>query len=196
MISIRFPAAAAVFAAMALAGCGSSGSQATTTLANLLAFNSPRAPAIPAQSAEPESDEYCPTVDIAPDGAATRSFAGAPSNQSLRHQVSITDVARQCTSVPGGGYVLKVGVEARVLIGPAGGAGAYSAPLRVVVKRGEQVVATRQRTVSGSVPAGQTGTTVAVVEEGINVPPGDAEVKVEVGLGGGGAAPERPRRRR
>jgi hypothetical protein len=186
------------FAALALtillSGCGG-GSTASDTVANLLAFNTTRAPELPPQKAtEPESDELCPTVDIAENGAAHRSYAGPANNQTLRHQISITDVARQCTLAPGGGYVLKVGVEARLLIGPAGNTGTYSAPFRLTVKRGDKVVATRQRVASASITAGQGNTTFTLIEEGISVPPGPEAVTIEVSMGGGPASAD-PRRK-
>jgi hypothetical protein len=187
--------------ALALAGCGSAASDASSTLANILAFNTTKPPPAPDAPKEAETDEYCPTVDIMEGGAATRSYAGGDSNNALRYQISIAELARQCTIIPGGGgYTLKVGVEGRVLIGPAGGPGAYSAPLRILVKRGDKVVANRQRMAGASIPAGQTGTTFTVVEEGIVVPPGDGDVRIEVGIGAGAGnqrraqRPQRPQR--
>jgi hypothetical protein len=192
---------AAAGMALTLAGCGSAASDASSTLANILAFNTTKPPPPPEAPKQAETDEYCPTVDIMEGAAATRSYAGGESNNALRYQISIAELARQCTVNPGSaGYTLKVGVEARVLIGPAGGPGAYSAPLRIVVKRGDKVVANRQRTAGASVPAGQTGTTFTIVEEGIVVPPGDGDVRIEVGIGAGAGnqrraqRPQRPQR--
>jgi hypothetical protein len=58
---------------------------------------------------------------------------GGDANSSVRYQFDITETAREC-KVEGAQFAIKVGVAGRLLIGPAGSGGAYSAPLRVVVR--------------------------------------------------------------
>ncbi len=114
----------------------------------------------------------------------------------MRYQISINDVARECVATgKGGGYRLKVGVQGRVLLGQAGSAGAYGATLSTTVTQGGKVVAKRASRVGASIPAGQTGADFTHVEDGIVVPPGSGDVEIIVGLGQGGAAPARQRRR-
>ncbi|WP_114853062.1 hypothetical protein [Bosea caraganae] len=194
---------AASLLCLGLAGCGSSSSStgepsAMQRTMNVLMFQSTSAP--PAEQL-PKDDEQdtgfvCPQVIIADGGAAIRAQAGQDS-AGLRHQISILNVARECTPTgPGGGFRLKVGVEGRVLLGPAGGAGAYSATLNTQVMRGTTVVARRSGRVGGSIAAGQGGTDFTYVEDGIVVPPGRGDVEIIVGLSQGGAAtPARARRR-
>lgn len=165
---------------------------------NVLMFQSTSAPPPDQLPKDDEQDQdfVCPQVIVADGGAAIRAQSGQDS-ASLRHQISIINVARECTPTgPGGGFRLKVGVEGRVLLGPAGGAGAYSATLNTQVLRGDTVVARRSGRVGGTLAAGQGGTDFTHVEDGIVVPPGRGDVEIIVGLGQGGAAtPARSRRR-
>jgi hypothetical protein len=73
----------------------------------------------------------CPPVEIDEGGAAAR--VGGPENATVRYQFAISQTARECAPVSPNQYTLKVGVSGRLLIGPAGKPGAYSAPLRVTV---------------------------------------------------------------
>lgn len=194
---------AASLLCLGLAGCGSSSSPsgepgALQRAMNVVMFQSttpPPADQLPRED-EQEPDFVCPQVIIADGGAAIRSQSG-PDSSSLRHQISILNVARECTATgPGGGFRLKVGVEGRVLLGPAGGAGSYSATLNMQVLRGTTVVARRSARVGGTIPAGQGGTDFTHVEDGIVVPPGRGDVEIIVGLGQGGpVTPARSRRR-
>ena len=76
-------------------------------------------------------DINCPPVDVADDGAAYR--VGGPDNASVRYQFNIGATARQCDPAGPGQAALKIGVKGEVVIGPAGSAGTYSVPLKVVV---------------------------------------------------------------
>lgn len=195
----RFALPAAL--SLALAGCGSSGSSGTgepgtaQKLGNLLVFQSTTPP--PANQLPTDDDVYfvCPQVIVADGGAAIRAQSG-PDSGSLRSQVSITTVARECTPVgKDGGFTLKVGTEGRVLIGPAGNPGSYGATLIVQVMRNNQVVARRSARVGGSIPQGQTGVDFSHVESNISVPAGSGDVEIIVGLSPGGGEPARRRRR-
>ena len=76
-------------------------------------------------------DLDCPTVDLE-DGASSLRVGG-PDNASVRYQFEIAQTARECEP-EGDKFSLKVGVSGRLLIGPAGSPGAYSAPLRLTVR--------------------------------------------------------------
>jgi hypothetical protein len=73
----------------------------------------------------------CPPVEIDEGGAAAR--VGGPENASVRYQFAIANTARECAPVSTNQFTLKVGVSGRLLIGPAGKPGTYSAQLRVTV---------------------------------------------------------------
>ncbi|MGO4738342.1 hypothetical protein AB4099_17470 [Bosea sp. 2KB_26] len=185
---------------LGLAGCGSrspSGEQSgMQTLSNIVMFQSTKPPPpVEKPLVDQEEDFVCPSVTIADGGAAIRAQSG-PDSGSLRHQISILNVARECTPTSGGGFRLKVGVEGRVLAGPAGGPGSYYASMGMQVLRGTTVVARRAARVGGTIPSGQGGTDFTHVEDGIVVPPGKGDVEIIVGLNpAGAAAPARARRR-
>jgi len=187
---------------LGLAGCGSSSSSSSgqpstmRSIGNVLMFQSTTPPA-PDQLPKDEDDNevVCPEVIIADGAAAVRAQAGQDSS-GQRYQISITNVARECTPTGNGGFRLKVGVEGRVLLGPAGGAGSYGATLSTIVTRGTSQVARRASRVGGTIPSGQGGVDFSHVEDGIVVPAGRGEVEIIVGLGQGGAVtPARQRRR-
>lgn len=187
--------------ALALAGCGSSGSSSSgepstaQKLGNILVFQSTTPP--PANQLPTDDDVYfaCPQVIVAEGGAAIRAQSG-PDSGSLRSQVSITTVARECSQASKeGGFNLKVGVEGRILVGPAGGPGNYGATLITQVLRNNNVVARRTARVGGTIPSGQSGADFSHVESNITVPPGSGDVEIIVGLSPGGGEPARRRRR-
>jgi hypothetical protein len=183
---------------LGLAGCGSSSSSSSAgnTALNVFMFQSTTPP--PAdQLPQDDQDEplVCPEVIISDGGAAVRAQAGQDSG-GLRYQISITNVARECTVTGKGSFRLKVGVEGRVLLGPAGSPGSYGATLTTTVTRGTSVLGKRSARVGGTIPSGQSGIDFTHVEDGIMVPAGKGDVEIFVGLGGGGpAAPARKRRR-
>jgi hypothetical protein len=76
-------------------------------------------------------DINCPEVDIAEGGASLR--VGGPENASVRYQFNIGDTARQCDPAGPGQAAIKIGVSGEVVIGPAGAAGTFNAPLKITV---------------------------------------------------------------
>jgi hypothetical protein len=167
------------------------------TLKNMLLYGGPAAPE-PAPL-KPE-DVECPRVTIAVGGASLRTYSGGRtgSPEALRHQISIVDVARECLGQPDGSIRLKVGVEGRALIGPAGSAGQVDAPVRVVVKRGEKVLASRAQRVAVPLRPGALQGSFMAIEDGLVVPPDAGDFDIEVSLGGPlpAARPARPAQRR
>jgi hypothetical protein len=79
------------------------------------------------------SEFYCPPVQVR-EGASTLTIAppGNNSTMSVQYQASFIREGRQC-AVAGGDMVMKVGVQGRVLVGPAGGPGEVDVPLRIAV---------------------------------------------------------------
>jgi hypothetical protein len=82
------------------------------------------------------TDIECPSVDVRT-GAATlligsKPGEGEPAALDVRYQGSIIRTAREC-QVNAGVMTMKVGVEGRVITGPAGGPGTVDVPLRVAV---------------------------------------------------------------
>lgn len=84
------------------------------------------------------SDLSCPSVEIRT-GASTLTIGskpgqGEPTPLDVRYQGSIVNYARECR-LNAGLFSIKVGVEGRVVVGPAGGPGTIDVPLRIAVVR-------------------------------------------------------------
>lgn len=122
--------------ALLLAGCGSS--SLSSSLSSLNVFDSNKATtgnAADGAAANP-SDIECPSV-IVRTGASTlmigdNSKANESGVMSLRYQGTIIRTAREC-NVTAGVVTMKVGVEGRIITGPAGGPGTVDVPLRVAI---------------------------------------------------------------
>lgn len=141
---------------------------------------------VPPPQAVAVEDVYCPPVTVAEGGAALQVYAGGRAGDStaLRSQVALGQLARECAGQPDGSTVVKVGVEARALLGVGGSAGRYDVPVHIVVKDGSTIIANRTRRGTASIPAGGTQATVTVIEENIVVPAARANsFEIEVGLG-------------
>jgi len=126
----------------ALAGCSLSGIESApapsasgdsafrTRMSNLF-FGSSAAYA-QAPAAEPTADpnQDCPLADVRA-GASTLQInaPGEKSTSTVRYQATIARLAREC-AVRGPNMTVKVGVQGRVVVGPAGGAGQIEVPLR------------------------------------------------------------------
>ncbi len=120
------------------------------------------APAAPPAAEEAPSGLSCPPVSIRA-GASTYQVAAPgkqPVGNDLRFQVTITRTAREC-SYNAGEITARIGIQGRVIAGPAGAPSNVDIPMRVaVVQSGvqEKTVATKAYRTSvtmsedGSVP--------------------------------------------
>jgi hypothetical protein len=156
----------------------------------------PSAP--PPGAALPPDEIPCPQVDVAEGGAAMSAYGGGRVGQqnALRNQITLSNFARECRPQPDGSVLVKVGVQGRVLLGPAGSPGAFSSPLHFTVKVGDRTIVTRVQQVSVKVPVGDTQGAFTVVQDGLVVPKADAsEFEIEVGLGAGRGGKKAPPRR-
>ncbi len=118
-----------------LAGCGSTKMFNTSAL-DLFSTSSKATTGDAATGEESATDVECPTVDVRT-GAATLMIGskpgeGEPSALDLRYQGTIVRTARECR-VSAGVMTMKVGIEGRVITGPAGGPGTVDIPLRIAV---------------------------------------------------------------
>jgi hypothetical protein len=96
---------------------------------------------------EPAPDINCPPVGIRA-GASTYAVA-APGKEAVgndvRFQATITKTARECVKA-GGDITARIGIQGRVIVGPAGAPASVEVPLRVAVVQGgvaEKVIATK-----------------------------------------------------
>jgi hypothetical protein len=192
---------------LALAGCAGGGlsmfgvEQPTPDVAqpSALQATTPGRVVIPTQPATASFD--CPGIEVRP---GTEVLRLAPPGREavptdLRWQASITLTEREC--VDGGGRItMRIGIEGNVLLGPQGAPGPVRLPVRVAVIKGDNtVLSSRVVPIDVVVPAGQTGASFAVVDEGTSVvrAPGDrlTDVSVAVGFDPAPQRPERGRRR-
>jgi hypothetical protein len=95
------------------------------------------APAAPAEGQSDTGGLTCPDVKIRA-GASTYAVA-APGKQAVgsevRYQATITKTARDC-NLNGGQITARVGIQGRVIAGPAGAPATVEVPLRVAVVYG------------------------------------------------------------
>jgi len=115
---------------------------------------------------------FCPIVVVLEGAAASRVYSGSPpSSANLRHQYSIDDAVREC-AIEGENIAIKVGIAGKVLLGPAGGPGTYSVPVRVAVIRDSdnQPLVSKLYHVTATIASGQTYATFSIVTEPLIVP--------------------------
>jgi hypothetical protein len=99
----------------------------------------------PQQGPAPELN--CPPVSIR--AGASTYLVGLPGKQAVgndvRFQASITKTARDCT-INGGQITARIGIQGRVIAGPAGAPETVEVPMRVAVVQGgvsEKTIATK-----------------------------------------------------
>ena len=157
---------------------------------NLLKFGGTTVPPSRPQETEPA---YCPTVDVMEGGAALRVMAGA----NVRTQISLGRLARECVRREDGSVAVKVGVEARVLLGPAGAPGRFDVPVTVSIKRDDKVVTSRSARTSAEIEKGEAQGFAQIIVEDLTVPAAmTADYEIEVGLGAAKAATAKAKPRR
>ncbi|WP_132255996.1 hypothetical protein [Methylobacterium segetis] len=171
------------------------GAEEGNFLSNMFKYGGPTVPPSQGKDLEPP---YCPPVGVSEGGAALQTLGGrAGDKASIRTQITLGRLARECTRREDGSITVKVGVEGRVLLGPAGAPGRFDVPLTIAVKSDEKVVVSRFRRLSASVGAGEAQGFFSVVEEDISVPAAmTRDYEIEVGLGGGAKAAKAPARRK
>ena len=119
-----------------------------------------------------EAPSGCPTIALLDGTQAQRVMApGATDNQGVRYQYSLFNVGREC-SISAGRMSVKVGADGRVLLGPAGAAGHFDVPIRVVVfsEVEKKPVESKLYRVSASVGSGQDGAPFQFVSDNLVVP--------------------------
>lgn len=124
-----------------------------------------------------DNELSCPPVSIRA-GASTYAVA-APGKQAvgndLRFQATITRTGRDCT-LTGGEITARIGIQGRVIAGPAGTPGTIEIPLRVAVVQGgvqERTIATKvYRTSVTMADIGNTPFSLVAEDLVYPVPPG------------------------
>ena len=152
-------------------------------MGNLLKYGSTTEPPIRRQRATSKR-LGCPTVGVLEGRAAIRQGSS---------QISISNIARECTERPDGTILVKVGIEGLALLGGGGGGARSSVPVVFQIRQGDKVTVSRVRQASVSIPAGDSQGTFMLVESGMAVPAGSGAFDIEVGLGGGSGRAARRR---
>ena len=142
----------------------------------------------------------CPLIDIR-EGASTLTIPPPPpdgSNEamSLQYQGIFVRAARECR-VANGQLVIKLGVEGRIVVGPAGGPGQVDVPLRIAVLNapasGSKTVITKLIRIPVTV-GNDDNVTFTHIEDGLSFPlPSSAELDnyiIYIGFDPIGAAQE------
>jgi hypothetical protein len=162
---------------LAMAGCSSSGGDGTSfgeRFSQSLTSGSPTASAPVSTTGATKNLDTCPNVDIR-QGAGTITIntnARDPSAMQLRYQISVGQTARECANVSGN-LNIKVGLQGRIVLGPAGTPGAIEVPVRyALVEDGPQpkTVYSKLYRVPVSVGEGQNSVSFTHIEEEMSVP--------------------------
>src|ERR1700730_15473125 len=150
----------------------------------------------------PDPNLDCPGVTVR-SGAATLAVntpGVEPSATNLRFQASVSQTAREC-AVSAGNMTMKIGIQGRVILGPAGTPGTVEVPMRLaLVREGVQprTIWTKLYRVPVTLSPGETNVAFVQVEEGMTFPvPGREDLEayvVYVGFDPSALAPEKPRR--
>lgn len=166
----RLAAVAAIIASL----CAPASAQSITDKLNSWFFGPPAQSNAPATEANTPPALECPGVEVR-QGASTMSInaPGADAGpMNTRYQISIGQTARECAPL-GGVMTMRVGVQGRILLGPAGGPGQVDLPLRVaVVQEGPdpKPIVSKLARLSVSVPPGQTAVPFMHVEQDLTFP--------------------------
>jgi hypothetical protein len=189
--------------ALAVTGCSSTGGGDGTSFGerftHAMATGTTTAPAPASTDGASTTLDTCPNVDVRR-GAGTitiNSNPRDPSAMQLRYQVSIGQMARECAKV-GNMLNIKVGMQGRVVLGPAGTPGTIEVPVRyALVEEGPQpkTIYSKLYRVPVSIAEGQSSVAFTHIEEEMSVPMPSSDVfdryVVYVGYDPLGAAQER-----
>jgi hypothetical protein len=174
-------AAGLLVAALMLSGCsswlGSSDSSSSSLGGGVLNFwSGSNSDTTALASASPQFDPNdCPVIDVrvgASTLAVTTPNVQQPTANDVRYQLSFNRMARQCIAA-GGALTIKLGIQGRAVLGPAGAPGPVSVPLRyAVVQEGidPKTIATKFKRLSVDMPAGQGNIAFEDIDDSLNFP--------------------------
>src|SRR5581483_8836798 len=117
-------------------------------------------------------DTVCPEVDVRTGTATLTVPPGNTEAFSLRYQGTIGDMARDC-KVTNHVMHMKIGVQGRVLVGPAGGPGQLDVPLRfAVVREGPEpkTIVSKFYKIPVAIPEGKTDVSFLHVDDDVTFP--------------------------
>jgi hypothetical protein len=153
----------------------------------------------PAPAGKPDFNPAdCPDIEIRT-GAGTLTVGNTPQTSAtdVRYQLTFGQLARQCIAV-GSSLTIKVGVQGRVILGPAGSPGGVEVPLRyAIVSEGAapKTIFTKFKRLPVDVPPDRSNLAFSDIDD-MTIPfPTASELStyvVYVGFDSMGDAPEKP----
>lgn len=192
-------------ASAALAGCGGGSvlsslpdaSGVTSRFSQLFGSRAQDAGTPAAAQPQAQGELTCPGVSIRA-GASTLQVGvqpgQSPSANELRFQGTIVRTARDC-SLAGGQVTARIGIEGRIIVGPAGAPQQTDIPLRVAVVQEaiqEKIVFTKAYRTTVAIPPGENSVLFSFVAEDIvyPAPTGAAEYIFYIGFDPAGLRPD------
>ncbi len=121
-----------------------------------------------------QPDVNCPPVEVR-QGASTLTIGsnGNQSTMAVKYQGEFTREARDC-AVVNGNMVMRIGVQGRVILGPAGVPGQVEVPLRIAVVQetpgGARPITTKFIRIAVTVASNNGNPDFTHVEEGVTFP--------------------------
>lgn len=173
-----------VLGAILIAGAvaGPAAAQDSNPFTNLFKYGGTT---VPPSQPEDTAPPYCPTVDVFEGGSNLRVMGGS----NVRSQTTLGRVARECTKRADGSVTVRVGIEARVLLGPAGSPGRFEVPATVLIKADDKVLTSRSDRTTAVIAPGEAQGFAQIIIDDVVVPPANAaDYEIEVGLGTRNAA--------
>ena len=168
-----FPVAAAVVLGGILPGCSSS--VLSTPASNFSSFFASATTAATGTTAAGTAPDFeCPSVNIR-GGTSTLTISANPGDDSamnLRYQAGLGQTAREC-KLSGQTLTMRVGIQGRIILGPAGGPGQIDLPIRLaVVHEGPEpkTIFTKLNRVPVTVPDGDSNVQFTSIEEDLTFP--------------------------
>jgi|HubBroStandDraft_6_1064221.scaffolds.fasta_scaffold674556_1 hypothetical protein len=113
------------------------------------------------------------TLKVGTTGTVTGSESDDNGAMALKYQGTFVRAARECALVAGQ-LVMKIGVEGRIIVGPAGGPGQIVVPLRIAVVQettgGTKPIVTKFIQIPVTIASSTDNPTFTHVEEGLSFP--------------------------
>lgn len=168
--------AAAVLGGATLAACSSGSSSVfNAPAANFSSFFASASTAATGTTPAGTAPDFeCPSVSVR-DGASTFAISANPAEESamnLRYQAGLGLTAREC-KLNGQTLTMRVGVQGRVILGPAGGPGDIELPLRLaVIHEGPEpkTIVTKLNRVPVTIAPGDSNVAFTAIEEDLTFP--------------------------
>jgi hypothetical protein len=144
-------------------------------IAGFFSGKSATAPQAVANAPQARPDVACPFIDVRA-GASTLTVPppnGENSAMALKYQGTFVRAAREC-SIVAGQMVIKIGVQGRLIVGPAGGPGHVDVPLRIAVvsesPANSKLIATKLVRIPVEVTSADDNPIFTHIEEGLSFP--------------------------